>query len=67
MEINILRDWKGEFEPEIMNNIKIQSLRVWEKRLCVVYMSSLYWNIIERNILKIRKMPRRYPGSWITI
>lgn len=67
MEINILREWKGEFEPQIMNNIKIQSLRVWEKRLCVVYMSSLYWNIIERNILKLRQMPRRYPGSWITI
>lgn len=31
MEIDIPRERKGEFEPQIVKNIKIQRLRIWKK------------------------------------
>ena len=32
MEIDIPRDRKGEFEPQIVKSIRIRSLRTWKKR-----------------------------------
>lgn len=32
MEIDVPRDRKGDFEPQIVKNIRIQSLRIWRKR-----------------------------------
>ena len=33
MELEIPRDRKGEYEPQIIKNIKTLSLRIWKKKL----------------------------------